>query len=105
MSGCLGYTAELTHRKVSVIVTDGPGAVVGKKATSTIPIVFFLDSDPVKLGIVSSLDRPAGNLTGVTTMNTPVGPKRLELLHELVPTTTRIAVLIHPTGPSGQARY
>jgi putative ABC transport system substrate-binding protein len=97
-----GLITDLVHRKASVIVTDGPGAAVAKAITSTTPIIFFLGSDPVKLGIVSSLDHPGGNLTGITTMNTPVGPKRLELLHELVPTTKRIAVLIHPTGPSAK---
>jgi putative ABC transport system substrate-binding protein len=97
-----GLIAELMHRKVSVIVANGPAAVVAKTATSTIPIVFFVGSDPIKLGLVASLNHPAGNLTGVTTLNTLIGPKRLELLHELIPTATKIAVLINPTGPSAK---
>jgi putative tryptophan/tyrosine transport system substrate-binding protein len=91
---------ELVHRQVRLIVSNGPGAVVAKSVTGTTPIIFFVGSDPVKLGIVDSLSRPGGNLTGVTTLNTAVGPKRLELLHELVPSATNIAVLVNPTGPS-----
>jgi putative tryptophan/tyrosine transport system substrate-binding protein len=90
---------DLLQRKPSLIVTDGPGIVAAKAATSTVPIVFFVGSDPIKLGIVPSLHHPGGNLTGVTTLNTAVGPKRLEL-HELVPTANKIAVLVNPSGPS-----
>jgi putative ABC transport system substrate-binding protein len=91
---------ELVRRQVRLIVSNGPGAVVAKSVTGTTPIIFFVGSDPVKLGIVDSLSHPGGNLTGVTTLNTATGAKRLELLHELVPSATNIAVLVNPTGPS-----
>ena len=90
----------LVHRQVRLIVSNGPGAVVAKSLIETTPIIFFVGSDPVKLGIVDSLSRPGGNLTGVTTLNTASGAKRLELLHEMVPSATNIAVLVNPTGPS-----
>jgi putative ABC transport system substrate-binding protein len=93
---------ELVHHQVAVIVADGPAAVAAKAVTATIPIVFFAGSDPVKLGLISSLNHPGSNLTGVTTLNTAVAPKRLELLHELLPTATKIAVLVNPTGPSAE---
>jgi len=93
--------AELVKRQIAVIVAGGgtPSAVAAKAATTTIPIVFGVAVDPVKIGLVASLNRPGGNLTGITNLNVEVGPKRLELLRELLPTTTSIAVLVNPTSP------
>ena len=85
-----------------MIFTGGstPATLAAKAATTTIPIVFCTGADPVELGLVASLSRPGGNLTGVTSLTTEVGPKRLELLHELLPTATSIALLINPTSPA-----
>jgi len=92
--------AELVQRQVSVIAAFGPPAVVAAKDTGTaIPIVFLEALDPVKLGLVASLSHPGANLTGVMSLNTGMGPKRLEVLHELIPTGTKFAVLVDPTEP------
>src|SRR5215471_6658362 len=92
---------DLVRRRAAVIAVPArtPGVLAAKMATSTIPIVFYMGLDPVALGLVASLNRPGGNITGVTGWNVAVGPKRLELLHELIPATTSIALLVNPTSP------
>src|SRR5262249_41937454 len=91
--------ADLVRREVTVIVQAGtPAALAAKAATMTIPGVFIVGVDPVAFGLGASLSRPGGNLTGVTVLSVEVGPKRLEILHELVPTATNIALLVNPTS-------
>jgi ABC-type uncharacterized transport system substrate-binding protein len=93
--------ADLVRRKVTVILaTTTTAALAAKAATTTIPVVFETASDPVKLGLVASLNRPGGNLTGVTNLGVEIGPKRLELLHEIIPTATTFALLINPSDPT-----
>jgi putative ABC transport system substrate-binding protein len=92
--------AELVRRQVTVIVTSGStaAALAAKAATTMIPIVFPISIDPVAFGLVPNLNRPGGNLTGVTSLNGELYPKRLELLHELIPAATTIALLVNPTS-------
>ena len=92
--------AELVRDHVAAIITGStPGAFAAKAATTTIPIIFYLGTDPVEVGLVASLNRPNGNLTGVTNLGVILGPKQLELMHELVPTATVMALLLNPTSP------
>jgi len=92
--------AELVQRQVAVFATpfSTDAALAAKAATTTIPIVFLTSADPVRIGLVPSLNKPGGNVTGVTTLNTELAPKRLELLRDLVPSATRYFALINPTS-------
>jgi putative ABC transport system substrate-binding protein len=96
--------ADLVRRQVAVIAaTSTPTGLPAKAATTTIPIVFVTGSDPIEQGLVTSMNRPGGNLTGATTLAVEMGQKRLELLRELVPAATLIGVLLNPTGPNLKA--
>jgi putative ABC transport system substrate-binding protein len=94
--------ADLMRHQLNVIAVAGstPAAMAAKAETTAIPIVFSIATDPVQVGLVASLNRPGGNLTGVVTLNVEIAPKRLELLHELFPTATSFAFLVNPTPPA-----
>jgi putative ABC transport system substrate-binding protein len=96
--------ADLVRREVAVIATNSPAAAPAKAATTTIPIAFYLGNDPVSTGLVTSLNQPGGNLTGVTSLAFELGPKRLELLHELLPTATTIALLVNSANPNAETQ-
>jgi len=92
---------ELVHRSVTVIVaTGGPAAIAAKLSTATIPVLFLVGIDPVTSGLVASINRPNGNATGVSLVSREMNAKKLELLHELLPTAARIGVLLNPNNPS-----
>jgi putative ABC transport system substrate-binding protein len=92
--------ADLLSRQVKVIAANGAAALAAKAATNTTPIVFFTGGDPIEIGLVTSLNRPGTNVTGVTDMNVEVGSKRFELLRELVPSATAFALLVNPANPT-----
>jgi putative ABC transport system substrate-binding protein len=97
--------ADLVSRGVAAIATIGgtPGALAAKAATTTIPIVFQLGADPIEVGLVASLSRPGGNVTGVTSLGAELVPKQLELLRELIPATAAAALLVNPSAPIAEA--
>ena len=98
------WASDLVDRGVAVLVASGsvPAILAAKAATTTIPIVFGFGADPVETGLVSSLDHPGGNITGITSMTVDIGSKRLGLLRDFLPRATRVAVLVDPneTRPS-----
>jgi putative tryptophan/tyrosine transport system substrate-binding protein len=97
--------ADLVRRRVTVIAAfAAPSALAAKAATSTIPIVFEVGVDPAEMGLMTSLSRPGGNLTGVANLNVELGLKKLELLHELVPAATVIGLLVNPANPNNEIR-
>jgi putative ABC transport system substrate-binding protein len=98
-----GLATELVRRQVKVIAATGAAVLPAKAATATIPIVFQVSFDPVVVGLVASLNRPGRNMTGVVTLGVEVGPKRLELMRELIPSATRFALLVNPTDLSTAA--
>jgi putative ABC transport system substrate-binding protein len=95
--------ADLVRRQVKVIVATGgnPSALAAKAAATTIPIVFNMGDDPVKAGVIASLNRPGGNL--ISMLNTELQQKQLEVLHELIPLATNVGLLINPTGPNTES--
>jgi putative ABC transport system substrate-binding protein len=97
-----GMAADLVRRPVAVIIANTPANLVAKRATDTVPIVFTTSSDPVQAGLVTSLNQPDGNVTGVSQLNVEVGPKRLELARELLPANKVVALLVNPGNPQGE---
>ena len=91
--------ADFVRRAVSVIVANTPAHLAAKKATDTIPIVFTTASDPVQIGLVSNMSHPGGNITGVSELNAELGPKRLEIAHQLMPAAKVMALLVNPSDP------
>jgi putative ABC transport system substrate-binding protein len=98
--------ADLVAHQVAVIVAPGgaPSALAAKSATSTIPIVFEMGADPIAIGLVGNLNRPEGNITGISSLNVEVTPKRLELLRDVAPKARLIAVLVNPTSPTAKSQ-
>jgi putative ABC transport system substrate-binding protein len=95
---------EFANRPVNVLAASGiPAALAAKEATTVIPIVFFVAGDPVKLGLVTSLNSPGGNLTGTTSLGAELLQKRLELARELLPTASTVGLLVNPTNPNTEA--
>jgi len=100
-----GMAVDLVRRQVTVIAaTTTPAALAAKAATATIPIIFETAGDPIKLGLVASLNRPGRNITGVTQLSSELVSKRLGLLHDLIPTATIIALLVNPTDPRAETQ-
>ena len=100
-----GLAADLAQRQVAVIATAGvPETLAAKAATTTIPIVFTIESDPIAAGLVPTLDRPRGNVTGVAISKMSVTPKQLELLHQVIPTASTVALLVNPSNPAAEAQ-
>jgi putative ABC transport system substrate-binding protein len=99
--------ADMVRRHVSAIVSVGgiPAALVAKAATTTIPVIFLVGGDPVTFGLAASLNRPGGNLTGASVLTVELGPKKLELLHELIPRVTNIAMLVNQTNPAAATDF
>lgn len=95
---------DLARRQVNVIAATGgiPSALAAKEVTSTVLVVFVAGSDAVKFGVVANLNRPGGNVTGLTAFTSELVPKRLELVHTLTPATTSIALLVNPNNPIAQ---
>lgn len=95
------FVADFVNRGVKVIgATSTPAAFAAKAGTTAVPVVFTTSGDPVKLGLVSSLHKPGGNITGASQLNVEVAPKRLELMHEMVPSANAMALLVNPTNPT-----
>src|SRR5262249_11435 len=97
-----GLAADLVDRRVGGIVANTPAGRAAQAGSKTIPLGFWTGEDPVALGFVASLNQPGGNLTGAASLVDEIGPKRLELVHELLPTTSVFAVLVNPTSPAAE---